>query len=476
MVFVSKNWIDVPDEANPPTGAIATSAAELNRIETGISDAHAHMAESLLAHGGTVVYAAVSTAPPATPPVGLLWYQTDGVTRLLQNIGTSAAPVWQDVTRDKLIAADLVNDYVISGLLPAVPAPSSLSVTVPAGAAYITGRRVAVVDTAFTFAVSSDIYVDLSNDGAYTTATVANASAAPAITANSMRIFKAITDTSIAQVNTVNIATTLNATIYTVRINGVDITYTSSAAATAGEIALGLRDAINASVDVNVSVVTAASTALATDTTASFTITADTAGVPFTLTVDANLSAVTTTANNTAKITAINDLRDLTPTFKNYPDNTLRHLTADPAAPADNESWVRSDLTVPELRVRVAGATKIVGGPVPEAWHEVGAAGEPAFQNAWVNYGVGEAPVSFYKDANSIVHLRGLAKSGTIANGPTGAIFTLPVGYRPSLNEQIATIADGLFARCVVDYNGNVIAASGSNIWFSIGNIHFKAA
>lgn len=123
----------------------------------------------------------------------------------------------------------------------------------------------------------------------------------------------------------------------------------------------------------------------------------------------------------------------------------------------------------------IADAHSQIAAP-GEAWHQVGAVGEPAFQNAWVNFLQGEAPVTFYKDPDGIVHLRGLAMSGTLANGTTGTIFTLPAGYRPPFNEQITTIANGAFARCVVDFNGNVIAVSGSSIWFSIGNIHFRVS
>lgn len=64
-----------------------------------------------------------------------------------------------------------------------------------------------------------------------------------------------------------------------------------------------------------------------------------------------------------------------------------------------------------------------------EAWRAVGAAGQPAFQNGWVNT-TGEAPASFFKDPFGIVHLRGRIQGGT---SPSIA-FTLPAGYRPGNN------------------------------------------
>lgn len=68
----------------------------------------------------------------------------------------------------------------------------------------------------------------------------------------------------------------------------------------------------------------------------------------------------------------------------------------------------------------------------PEARHYIGAAGEPAFVNAWVNFEAGGPPPTtqttlayFYKD-RSRVYLAGIVKGGA-----SGAVmFTLPVGYR----------------------------------------------
>ena len=66
----------------------------------------------------------------------------------------------------------------------------------------------------------------------------------------------------------------------------------------------------------------------------------------------------------------------------------------------------------------------------PEAFHNIGAPGEPTFQNSWQNnamttYGY---PAGFYKDREGIVHLVGRITSGSANN----AIFQLPPGYRPA--------------------------------------------
>jgi hypothetical protein len=62
-----------------------------------------------------------------------------------------------------------------------------------------------------------------------------------------------------------------------------------------------------------------------------------------------------------------------------------------------------------------------------DGWHLIGTAGEPAFQNNWVSYGIDRKP-RYRKQANGMVKLAGALKSGT--NSTTA--FTLPVGYRPS--------------------------------------------
>jgi len=64
-----------------------------------------------------------------------------------------------------------------------------------------------------------------------------------------------------------------------------------------------------------------------------------------------------------------------------------------------------------------------------EPFHEIGAPGEPVFENGWQNQAVaGRSSAAFYKDPLGVVHLKG------IIVGPDGlaTAFTLPPGYRPS--------------------------------------------
>jgi len=109
-----------------------------------------------------------------------------------------------------------------------------------------------------------------------------------------------------------------------------------------------------------------------------------------------------------------------------------------------------------------------------EDWHEVGTAGEPVFENSWVNFDT-DRPARFYKDPLGIVHLSGLIKTGSIGT----VAFTLPEGYRPdhdSGNAHIATASNSLYGELVINTDGSVKPSVGSNAWFSLFNISFKAA
>lgn len=67
----------------------------------------------------------------------------------------------------------------------------------------------------------------------------------------------------------------------------------------------------------------------------------------------------------------------------------------------------------------------------PEPWHEIGATGEPAFKNSWVNEGTaGNETAGFRKTPSGSLRIKGLIDSGTIADGTV--VFTLPVDYRPT--------------------------------------------
>lgn len=482
--FTQKTWVDVPDESNPPTGAVMDSAAERNRQEQGIADAIAHANALYSVHGGLVYYTGASNLPPASPPAQLIWVRSD-TGDVVRNTGTPGAPVWSPVFVDnsKLTAADFVSDYVVSGLLAPVPSPESLTLTLSAGAAYAGGRRHSKAATPRSVPARKSTLVDLSSLGEFsnvdngvllddcedlwnektdadfvqsiiagpvgsgnairftiglsavagdfvteaiplvdltpygklrlrvrssialaagdlqvllddtplapspvhtlnlpalaantwttveTAYTPAAGSAAiisvglkyaldkgvmdfdvadvwaykdpePSVPAGSIRLFEAKADADIAQVERVTVTTAVNSTIYTVRINGVDVTYTSDASATVAEISAGLVAAINASVDPMVIPVAAV------DETGLLRVTADTPGVAFTISVGANLTVAQVTPNSVASVTEVMDRRDLTPTMLVVPQAVVAwdEITAKPASfvPDAHNFWSAS--------------------------------------------------------------------------------------------------------------------------------------
>lgn len=105
-----------------------------------------------------------------------------------------------------------------------------------------------------------------------------------------------------------------------------------------------------------------------------------------------------------------------------------------------------------------------------ESPHKVGAAGEPPFSGAWVDFDTTTFHgARFWKDPMGMVHMQGLVKSGVIGT----TIFTLPAGYRPSNGLLLATISNGAIGRLDIAPTGNVVATSGNNTYFSI-DAHFK--
>lgn len=106
-----------------------------------------------------------------------------------------------------------------------------------------------------------------------------------------------------------------------------------------------------------------------------------------------------------------------------------------------------------------------------DGWHEVGATGEPAFQNSWENYGTDYHGAAFIKDAAGVVHLRGLIRYGTIST--TLPVFTLPTGFRPEKTMVFIVRSNASQGECRIEPDGDVLPYAGSNAWFSLEGISF---
>lgn len=112
-----------------------------------------------------------------------------------------------------------------------------------------------------------------------------------------------------------------------------------------------------------------------------------------------------------------------------------------------------------------------------ESWHEVGSAGEPAFQSSWVNLGGGAwSTCAYYKDTMGEVHLKGVVANGQIHS--TNPIFTLPAGYRPNQSLILSPCSYStqyLPSRLTIHATGEVCAEAGGNTFYCLDGVTFLA-
>ena len=105
-----------------------------------------------------------------------------------------------------------------------------------------------------------------------------------------------------------------------------------------------------------------------------------------------------------------------------------------------------------------------------EASHKLGAAGEPAFQNSWVNEVPGsETTGGFYKDPFGIVHLEGL-----LASGSNSTIFTLPSADRPAKNLIELIWRTSGTGELIIGSSGAVTVTTGSGS-LDLDGVSFRA-
>lgn len=93
----------------------------------------------------------------------------------------------------------------------------------------------------------------------------------------------------------------------------------------------------------------------------------------------------------------------------------------------------------------------------------------PTLLNGWVNFGGQYATAGYMKDSMGFVHLKGMIKSGTIAQGTT--IFSLPAGYRPALVTYFIATTNPATCILYIDSSGNVVVVSGASASDTIINL-----
>jgi hypothetical protein len=108
----------------------------------------------------------------------------------------------------------------------------------------------------------------------------------------------------------------------------------------------------------------------------------------------------------------------------------------------------------------------------PEPYHEIGAPGEPAFQNGAENFGASFSTAAFFIDHEGVVHLKGTVTASTFS-----VIFTLPDGYRPSQQLFIPTQATSVASAIYIYPNGEVEVRGGPAATnnYALDTITFRA-
>jgi hypothetical protein len=129
--------------------------------------------------------------------------------------------------------------------------------------------------------------------------------------------------------------------------------------------------------------------------------------------------------------------------------------------PPDNHVWTANEvLTASNMNTYLRLNLDFLYGDL--AWTA------PTYTNAWVDFG-GTYRGGGYRLIGTQVYIRGVIKGGAI----TSSAWTMPVGYRPQLDQQFATVSNNLFGFAIVNQAGQVICQAGSNLAFSLNGIVF---
>lgn len=135
---------------------------------------------------------------------------------------------------------------------------------------------------------------------------------------------------------------------------------------------------------------------------------------------------------------------------------------------------------LPTVRIgdaRIDGTLGLKGRvtfPGDPDFHLISATGEPAFTNAWVNWGAPNFAAGYWQDPFGFVHLQGVIKTGVVGS----AAFTLPPGLRPAATAgPYAVVSNGALGRVDVGADGTVTPiAPSNNTYVSLQGIYFRAA
>lgn len=108
-----------------------------------------------------------------------------------------------------------------------------------------------------------------------------------------------------------------------------------------------------------------------------------------------------------------------------------------------------------------------------EPWHEIGSAGNPAFNASWGNVGGAEETAAFRKAVDGQVWLKGYltANGGPLQGNGTGA-FSLPAGYRPKVQQRLPCVGSG----AGVFYTGHLLVGTNGLVTITLRGLAANAA
>lgn len=103
-----------------------------------------------------------------------------------------------------------------------------------------------------------------------------------------------------------------------------------------------------------------------------------------------------------------------------------------------------------------------------------GGTGNPPFLSSWVAFDATTDQIpGFWRDPFGWIHLRGVAKSGTVGS----PLANLPPGFRPPSRERFVVISNDAVGRVDVEPDGDIVPLSPSNnTYVSLSGIRFRTS
>jgi len=143
--------------------------------------------------------------------------------------------------------------------------------------------------------------------------------------------------------------------------------------------------------------------------------------------------------------------------------------------------FVLADLLITTGKLTTPSALSTAIAPLAnktiDTWHQVGAAGEPAYYAGWSDGASGAQGIRFKKNDIGTVSFVGSATAGGVA---TNSVFNLPVGYRPQFDivmpimQYIAGATRTMYLMKITSANGLVEIVDAINSTPTAADYHWN--